>query len=113
MDNKQLINKIKSLLKIANLSQETTTRLLAQLETSTDQQLKKLHDILMQHVHANIYIDSLEELGRDDRLLDNDDVDKYIDKFDKKLSEIDSQISSDSEIDKIRQELTQLTQKPG
>ena len=106
--NDQLRNKVKVLLKIANLKPEENNFFLSKLDSSTLEQLEKLHDDLIQQIAVNIYLESEKELQENDQLLDENDEKEYIEKLNMKLANINHQLQSDTEIDKIRSELVNL-----
>ncbi|MBI2611576.1 hypothetical protein HYW54_02400 [Candidatus Gottesmanbacteria bacterium] len=110
MTNEELINKIRGLLKVAKISQEEKDEILAKIETIDAGRLGKLHDNLLQQIMIDIYFEFLDEVDNDERLLDDEDINEFVQKLKEKLEKVESNLLSETEVEQIRQNLKSIQQ---
>lgn len=107
----QIRNQINTLIKIAKISDEEKKTILAKLVSLNEDQLNRMKRNLMQQVAVDIFFDSLEELEKDDRLLDEAAVTEIENKIIAKFEETQQLILTESELSEIRQNLQTMQQK--
>ncbi len=108
MDTEKLKRQINYLLGVLKIPDEEKENLKARLPISTPEQLAMLQDNLMRQAATEIYVDFLDELDSDDKLLDEEDEKEYESKLEAKLAALDSSVFSETEIDSLREKLGEL-----
>ncbi len=109
MDIETLKSQVRSLLGMTKIPLEEKDFLTVKIGVSTQEQLLKLKDNLMRQVAADIYLEFLDEVDKNDELLDEDALEDLQLKLETKFTQAESSVLTEAELSQVREHLTELT----
>jgi hypothetical protein len=114
MDKNSLIQKIKLFITIAKLPQQDASFILGKLDSSTQQQLEKVHDNLLEQIVINMYFEFLDEIDAEKRLMTEEVEEELLKKFDARFDQVSENLLTETELNQVRGHIqaiqTQATQ---